>query len=119
MLDHAGVLVADLERSVRFYCDVLGLAEATRFELGAETLVFLVAGEGFVELVQGDGFAARGGVVDHLALRVPDLDAALQRLRERDVPLLDNEPVAVPQLHARIAFALGPDGERIELIERR
>jgi hypothetical protein len=31
---------------------------------------------------------------------------------------LDDAPLAVPQIDARIVFVLGPDGERIELIER-
>jgi len=119
VLDHAGVLVADLERSVRFYCDILGLREATRFELGAERLVFLAAGGGWIELIH-DGSARReGGVVDHVALRVDDLDATAERLRQRDVQLLDERPLEVAELNARILFCLGPDGERIELIERR
>ena len=118
MLDHAGVLVADIERSVRFYCDVLGLHETTRVALGDEQLVFLAAGGGFVELVSTGRTAARGGVVDHLALRVPDVGVALQRLREHGAHVLDEQPLDVPQLPARIAFVEGPDGERIELIER-
>jgi catechol 2,3-dioxygenase-like lactoylglutathione lyase family enzyme len=58
-------------------------------------------------------------VVDHLALEVDDLDAWLARLRERGVRLLDEAPIEVPTLGARILFCLGPDGERIELFEQR
>ena len=111
--------VSDLERSVAFYRDVLGLQEQTRFTFGEERLVFLAAGAGFVELIC-DGSGARAtGAVDHLALRVTDLNAQLARLREVSVRMLDETPVEVPELNARIAFCLGPDGERIELIERR
>ena len=117
-LDHAGVHVSDLERSVAFYRDVLGLREQTRFTLGNEQLVFLAAGAGLVELI-ADGSGRRAtGAVDHLALRVTDLDAQLPRLREAGVQLLDETPVEVRSLNARILFCVGPDGERIELIER-
>jgi catechol 2,3-dioxygenase-like lactoylglutathione lyase family enzyme len=117
-LDHAGVHVTDLERSVAFYRDVLGLREQNRFTLGRERLVFMSAGDGWVELV-ADGRPARGaGAVDHLALRVDDVAALAARLRDLDVELLDEAPIDVPELGARILFCLGPDGERIELIER-
>jgi lactoylglutathione lyase len=87
--------------------------------LGAERIVFLTAGDGWVELLE-DGGAARGaGVVDHVALRVRELDAVMARLRAAGVRLLDEAAVEVPQIKARIAFCEGPDGERIELIERR
>jgi lactoylglutathione lyase len=104
---------------VRFYRDVLGLAVAARLTFGEERIAFLSAGDGWVELLE-DGGAARGsGVVDHVALRVQELDALMARLREAGVRLLDEAPLEVEQLRARIAFCEGPDGERIELIERR
>ena len=56
-------------------------------------------------------------MVDHVALEVDDLDALLQRLREHGVTLVDQSPVTVPELQARILFCLGPDAERIELFE--
>jgi lactoylglutathione lyase len=119
VLDHTGVVVADLERSVRFYVDVLGLTVATRFTMGSEHLVFLRAGGAWVELIHDARVRPPGGVVDHLALRVEELDAWVRRLRERGVTLLDEQPIEVEELSARIIFCLGPDGERIELIERR
>lgn len=101
-----------------FYCDVLGLREHTRFSFGGEALVFLAAGEAWLELIHSPGAARDAGPVDHLALRVDDLDALLPRLRAARVPMLDDAPLDVPQLDARIVFVLGPDGERVELIER-
>jgi glyoxylase I family protein len=112
------VYVADIERSVAFYCDVLGLREQTRFSFGDEALVFLAAGNGWIELIHAPGAPRISGLVDHLALRVDDLDALLARLRAARVRLLDEAPLEVPQIAARIAFVLGPDGERVELIER-
>jgi len=113
------VHVADLDRSVRFYCDVLGLRETTRFAFGDEQLIFLSAGGGWIELIYDGGATRATGVLDHLALRVDDVATMALRLRAHDVELLDAAPVTVDAIGARILFCLGPDGERIELIERR
>jgi hypothetical protein len=48
---------------------------------------------------------------------VSDLDSWMVRLRGLGVQLLDQEPIDVPEIGARILFCLGPDGERIELFD--
>jgi lactoylglutathione lyase len=116
-LHHAGVHVADLERSIAFYGEVFGLRVVERFAFGGEELAFLSVGSARLELIQSESGQRTTGVVDHVALRVDDLDALLGRLRTRGVTVLDLQPVPVPQLQARIAFCLGPDAERIELVE--
>jgi glyoxylase I family protein len=110
--------VADLERSVSFYRDLLGLREHMRFNFGRERLAFLHAGGGWIELIEDRAAPPPTGVVDHIALRVDDLHALVARLRSASVHMLDNAPIVVPELPARIQFCVGPDGERIELIER-
>jgi lactoylglutathione lyase len=118
-LHHAGVHVASLERSIAFYTAVFGFHLAERLSFGPEQLAFVAAGSARIELI-ADGAAGREtGVVDHVAFQVDDLDQWLQRLRARGVRLLDDAPVEVPALGARILFCLGPDGERIELFEQR
>ena len=118
-LHHAGVHVASLERSIAFYEAVFGLRLAERLSLGDEQLAFLEAGTSRVELI-ADGAAGREtGVVDHFAFEVDDLDSWVRRLHQGGVRLLDEAPIEVPTLGARILFCLGPDGERIELFEPR
>ena len=117
-LHHAGVHVASVERSIAFYQAVFGLPLAERLILGSEQLAFLQVADSRIELIADGGGSRDAGVVDHLALGVDDLDGWLVRLRELGVPLLDEAPVHVPQLGARILFCLGPDGERIELFEQ-
>ena len=85
--------------------------------LGTEQIVFLEADTGRVELIVDGTGARQTGMVDHLAFEVADLDAWVWRLREHSVQLLDEAPVDVPAIGARILFCLGPDGERIELFE--
>ena len=118
-LHHAGVVVANLERSIAFYGDVFGLEVAERLDFGGERLAFLQVGPARLELIESAPQAPRRtGVVDHVALDVRDLDGLLRRLEQRGVTLVDPEPIDVPGLNARILFCLGPDAERIELFER-
>lgn len=82
-LDHVVLRVADLERSMRFYCDVLGCTlEKTQERLG---LTHLRAGDTLIDLVTLDGELGRAGGagpgregrnVDHFALRIAPFDAA-------------------------------------------
>jgi catechol 2,3-dioxygenase-like lactoylglutathione lyase family enzyme len=119
-LHHAGVYVADVERSISFYADVFGLEVAERLDFGGEKLAFLRVGTVRLELIepiQGSSVRVQQGVVDHVALEVRDLNELLARLRQRGVTLIDPDPIEIHSLGARIAFCLGPDGERIELFE--
>jgi lactoylglutathione lyase len=117
-LHHAGLYVSSLERSIAFYRDTFALELAERVTFGGEEIAFLSMGSGRLELIEAAGSARPTGVIDHVALEVDDLDRTIDRLRQRGVKLLDAAPVAVPVLHARIFFCLGPDRERIELFAR-
>jgi lactoylglutathione lyase len=117
-LHHAGIVVANLERSIAFYRDVFGLEVAERLDFGGERLAFLQLGAARLELIASAPQARRTGVVDHVALEVRDLDGLRRHLEQRGVTLVDRGPVDVPGLNARILFCLGPDSERIELLER-
>lgn len=116
-LHHAGVYVASLPRSIAFYREVFGLEVAEQLSFGGEDIAFLRLGEARLELIEGDPSRGAHGVVDHVAFQVHGLDALVEQLRAHGVVLLDQVPIAVAGLRARILFCLGPDGERIELLE--
>ncbi len=117
-LHHAGIHVASLERSIAFYQSGFGLALTERFTLGSEELAFLEIADARIELIADGTGSHQTGVVDHVAFEVNDLNHWLIRLRDLGVTLLDESPLSVPRLNARILFCLGPDGERVELFER-
>ena len=85
-LDHVVLRVADHERSIRFYCDVLGCREERRIEqLG---LIQLRAGDQLIDLVAVDSPLGRTGGeapgenarnMDHFALRIATFDEAAIR----------------------------------------
>ena len=120
---HTMVRVTDIEASLRFYRDALGLELLSRRdnEAGRFTLVFLAApgdSTAQVELTYNwptaDGSAevyAGGRNFGHLAYAVDDIYAACQRLQEHGVAILR------PPRDGRMAFVRSPDQISVELLQ--
>ncbi len=119
---HTMLRVTDLERSIEFYTNVLGLSEQRRkvLERADATLVFLVDEQGYhaIELTYNhDGRSYDlGNQFGHLAFGVTDLDAARASLEDLGLGF-DRGPYLVSEDGPRIAFIRDPDGVEIELIE--
>jgi lactoylglutathione lyase len=119
-VEHIGIQVRDLDRSIGFYTQVLGLTLRSRIRLNPTTeLAFLPVGDSEIELVcaQAEYTYAREGIVNHLAFHVDDVADILDRLRRNQVELIHEQPRFVEPLSTRIAFFRGPDGEKLELFE--
>jgi len=120
---HTMIRVQDLERSVKFYVDVLGMREQRRkvLEKADATLVFLVdeTCHHAIELTYNhDGRSYELGTqFGHFALGVPDLDRAREELAGHGVSFTRG-PYTVSEGGSRIAFIRDPDGLEIELIEQ-
>jgi lactoylglutathione lyase len=118
------IRVKDLDRSVAFYRDVLGLREEGRkvLDRADATLVFLGDGAGThqIELTfNHDGRSYDlGNQFGHFAVAVGDLDRERERLDGLGVPF-SRGPYTVTDGGPRIAFIKDPDGIEVELIERR
>jgi lactoylglutathione lyase len=115
---HTMVRVSDLEESLDFYCDKLGLREVRRHDVpqGRFTLVFLAAPgdeDAQVELTfNWDPEEYAGGRnFGHLAYAVDDIYAACQRLLDGGVT------INRPPRDGRMAFVRSPDGISIELLQ--
>jgi lactoylglutathione lyase len=115
---HTMVRVTNLEESIDFYCNKLGLKELRRHEVeaGRFTLVFLAAEgdeEAQVELTYNwDPEKLEGGRnFGHLAYRVKDIYATCQRLIDAGVT------VNRPPRDGYMAFVRSPDGISIELLQ--
>jgi LAO/AO transport system kinase len=101
-LDHIGIAVADLEAAAAFYRDALGLEVSDVHEVPTEQvrLRFASLGQGAIELLEATAptspiaraIEKRGPGIHHITLLVPDLDAALARLKARGVRLVDEHP---------------------------
>ncbi|MDE2304686.1 MAG: VOC family protein [Gammaproteobacteria bacterium] len=116
---HTMVRVTDIEQSLRFYRDALGLVLQSRrdYPQGRYTLVFLAAPgnpEAQVELTHNwDPEVYSGGRnFGHLAYEVDDIYAVCQRLLDHGVT------INRPPRDGRMAFVRSPDGISIELLQQ-
>ncbi len=120
---HTMIRVGDLERSIKFYTELLGMKELRRRDVpdGKYTLAF-VGYEGDpaeVELTYNYGVDKyeQGSAFGHLAVAVPDAAAACERIRASGGKVT-REAGPVKFGTTVIAFVEDPDGYKIELIER-
>lgn len=121
---HSMIRVLDLERSMKFYADVLGLHEAHRLDFPEFALVYLRNDENDMEIeltlnkgrvdpyTHGTGYGHIGAVIadaaaTHAALLAKGYEPAPIKEFKRDDELL-----------ARFFFIQDPDGYKIEMLER-
>ena len=116
---HTMVRVTDIDASLKFYCDALGLHELRRTEYpkGRFTLVFLAApgdDDAQVELTcnwDREEYGS-GRAFGHLAYEVDDVYEACRRLMEHGVT------INRPPRDGRMAFVRSPDNISIELLQK-
>jgi len=127
-IDHLGIAVADLAAAKRLYEDLLGLKlthEEVVQDQGVKTLFYPIAGVKLelLESITPDGpiakyLANRGPGIQHLAVEVEDIDAAIAELRGKGVRMIDEKPRRGVE-NTRIAFVHPKDthGVLLELVE--
>jgi methylmalonyl-CoA/ethylmalonyl-CoA epimerase len=129
-IDHIGIAVNDLEKTMSIYTDILGLKFKNTETLEDQkiNLATFLAGDVRIELVQPshpDGPIAkfidrRGEGMHHIAFRVENIDKSLKELTAKGVKLIDEKPRYGAD-GTRIAFIHPKDmnGILIELVERK
>jgi lactoylglutathione lyase len=121
-MEHVGVMVANLEASIRFYEEVIGLKHKgtllhTNGVIRLAFLGFEALNETEVELIEGyNAGLPQEGKVHHLAFTVDDIDAEFTRIQGLAVQQLDEEITTLPN-GSRYFFFNGKDGERIEFFQ--
>jgi len=116
---HTMVRVTDIDASLRFYCEALGLKELARndYPKGRFTLVFLAAPgdeSAQVELTHNwdpEPYSV-GRNFGHLACEVEDIYASCRRLQQHGVSILR------PPRDGHMAFVRSPDNVSIELLQK-
>jgi len=116
-IHHFGVKVKDVEASLKFYSEILGLTLQEIVSMGGQNFYFVGDGTVCLEIEQAyqvgtisfdDGFS-------HLALEVEDLEAYCQRLRDYSVHFQLEPSQFRPD--RKIAFIEDLEGNAIQLIE--
>jgi lactoylglutathione lyase len=120
---HTSITVRNMEESLAFYTEVLGLQFERRRTIPENHAEIAFVHDPLsgarVELTHWDGkeeFDA-GEQLDHLAFEVDDLDRVLMKMRTKGVRVA-KEPYRLSGGSSRIAFVLDPNDVWVELIER-
>ena len=129
VVDHIGIAVKSIDEALKFWQDSLGI-KCTGVEEVAEQKVktaFLPLGDTEVELLEATSdespvakfIEKRGEGIHHIAIRVENLERALEAMKEKGIRLIDETP-RYGAGGARIAFVhpKGPGGVLLELSER-
>lgn len=101
-VDHIGIATSSIDGSVNFYTQMLGLELVGTEEVTEQKVrtAFLPVGESELEILEStapDGAIAKhisknGEGIQHIALRVDDIEAALEELKSKGVRLIDETP---------------------------
>lgn len=130
-IDHVAIVVRDLEASLRFYRDTLGISPSRVLDFPSEgvKIAFLpLGGPGgseieLLEPVDLDSGVARfletrGEGLHHICLEVPDIERALDELRAAGTPVLDATPRLTVEGRGVFIHPKGASGVLLELVQR-
>jgi len=129
-VDHIGIAVNGLDEALAVWRDALGL-EVEHTEEVAEQgvrVTMLPVGEAHIELLQpltenspvGKFLEKRGPGIHHIAVRAPDIEAALAQLKQKGTRLIDEKP-RVGARGCLVAFVhpSSANGVLLELVQHR
>ncbi len=101
-VDHIGIAVKDIDEAAKFWEGVLGLKIVAREEVASQKVItaFIPCGDSEVELLQATAedspiakfIENKGEGIQHIALKVDDVAAALSALKEQGCRLIDETP---------------------------
>ena len=124
--EHVGMTVSDMNRTLDFYCGLLGLRLALRRTTAGGEMAFLDAGGGMLEIAAPAHPVGRFRDVPHteagmrhLTLAYDDVRGMIETLEAAGVEIVEHPRRAYnTEMVSRVAFVRDPDGILVELIER-
>lgn len=112
-LDHYNITTDDLERSVKFYEDVLGLRKGKRPNVKIPGAWLYCGEKAVVHLVSVDRNDRNGmGTLDHVAFRATDFEGTRANLQERGIKFSE---MSLLDFKVQQIFVHDPDGVKVEL----
>ena len=101
-IDHIGIAVKSIDEAIKFYTEVLGLKCSGMEEVIEQKVrtAFIPIGDSEIELLESTGedgpiakfIEKKGEGVQHIALRVENIEEAIADLKEKGVILIDEKP---------------------------
>jgi methylmalonyl-CoA epimerase len=130
-IDHVAIIVRNIEQALAFYRDTLGITPSEIKEVPTEQvrIAFLpMGGPGGSEIelieptVPGSTLTKylekRGEGLHHICLEVDNIDEALQEMKDKGAPVLDQQPRVAAEGRAIFLHPKGTSGVLLELIEK-
>ena len=109
------IIVKDLERSLAFYCDIVGLPIVRQLSGAHGNIVFLRDSDTNIELIENPHAAVVTGNRISLGFAVDSLDAMLEFVASKKIDV-ESGPFR-PNEHIRFFYVLDPDGVRVQFSE--
>ncbi|MDB5614186.1 MAG: hypothetical protein JWQ22_1839 [Devosia sp.] len=124
--EHVGMTSGDMDRTIDFYCGLLGLTLALRKSSPRGELAFLDTGSGMLEVSAPVAEISRSRDVPpheagmrHLTFAFDNVEAMIVKLQAAGVEILEAPRLAFhTEMIHRVAFVRDPDGIIVELVER-
>ena len=130
-IDHVAIIVHSLEQALAFYQDTLGITPGSIQDVPSEQvrIAFLpLGGPGGsqIELIEPTTTASslakflekHGEGMHHICLEVDDIEVALQEMKEKGAPVLDQQPRLAAEGRAIFIHPRGTSGVLLELLEK-
>jgi methylmalonyl-CoA/ethylmalonyl-CoA epimerase len=126
-INHVAIAVNDLDSSLFFWRDVLGLTldHVEQVPSQKAKVAFFPVGDSEIELVQptdpesgvGKFLESRGPGIHHLCFEVDDIDASLAVMQEKGVQLINKEPLELPGRKLAFVHPKSTGGVLVELYQ--
>jgi methylmalonyl-CoA epimerase len=130
-IDHVAIIVRSLEQALGFYRDTLGIIPSSIQDVPSEQvrIAFLPMGGpngSQIELIEPTTpdssltkfLEKRGEGLHHICLEVENIDTALQEMKEKGAPVLDQQPRLAAEGRAIFLHPKGTNGVLLELLEK-
>ena len=121
-IQHIGIPTNDLAATKEFYMDLgFELVYETINEKANEPVAFLQAGDILIETYENKKAAMARGSIDHIAMNVPDIEAAYAVAKERGYQFLESDEIVfLPFWEIGIRYFLieGPNKDPIEFLQK-
>ncbi|MEN6435070.1 MAG: methylmalonyl-CoA epimerase [Anaerolineaceae bacterium] len=126
-VNHVGIVVSDLEESLKFWRDILGLELNHVEDVPSQKsqVAFLPVGETEIELVvptdettgSGKFLKERGPGIHHLCFEVDDIEGMLSQLKDKGIRLINETPIALEGRKMAFIHPKSANGVLIELYQ--
>lgn len=126
-VNHVGIVVSDLEESLKFWRDILGLELNHVEDVPSQKsqVAFLPVGETEIELVvptdettgSGKFLKERGPGIHHLCFEVDDIEGMLSQMKDKGIRLINETPIALEGRKMAFIHPKSANGVLIELYQ--